>query len=46
MLALNIYWIHPQLIAPGMLRLDLEAPERDLEFDEKHVPNSHIFTLI
>lgn len=46
MLALNVYWIHPRLIAPGMLWLDLEAPERDLEFDEKHVPNSHIFTSI
>ena len=35
MLALNVYWIHPRLIAPGMLWLDLEAVLSKYPIDKK-----------
>ena len=46
MQARNAYLVHPRLFSPGMLWIDLEAPERDLELDTKHFPDSHIFTSI
>ena len=46
MQARHAYLVHPRLFSPGMLWIDLEAPERNLELDAKHCPDSHIFTSI
>ena len=46
MQARNAYMVHPRLFSPGMLWIDLAAPERVQELDPKHRPDSHIFTSI